>query len=824
MWHHTHREVAKWEGLGLGIRAIAMLALGLVTAVVAHVAGLDGRFDRDLRRAYYRIASPPFEEPPCLIVAFDEATTRRWGPPPWPAERIAAVLARATQAGAKLVAIVEPAARLVGSGSLPSSSALSTGSRDDLSLIDVPGVPFEEIFLREPTGHRTLAGQLMARIAPSLADGAALFVHYAPEGSVLPSVPAYRVASGEMPGSLLRGRVLLLGMTDPMFARKIWTPVGFLQPAQVHASAVLSALGATPNLVPMWARWLCTLILLSLHAWLVARRTERSMFRVSGLMALCAVALDAVLFNAMHLTVGVSLLLFGLGGATAMFVMDDRRLAKQTLRTSLRTLARYRPTQAAEGTEHDAAFWERLGSLAAPYFDPRSSALFVLADNGQHLVLRWSRGMVNDDIQERRRDIGRSPYNKALSSQRAIWEPHFMQTEHAAETLLVPLTAFSRVLGFWVLNFNTAHEVDAAGLGLIEYLAREATAILERRHLDEDRRLPSLLGGSRLRQSIEAVSDAAERVSGAQAGYQQMLDVMPVGLLVASITGEVIFANPAMSQALGEAGVPAAAQRWLADILGRLTRDSIEQVRGQLRELICDPQALALRATSDSGDAVPYAFGMFRLGHGALVGVGGENQALWPGTFVLTAHPNSDDVVHAPIAVRTIPPPPSIAPPARGLGVDLRELLLRIARRLRARYEECDRPMALELSDPAPLLAAATGRGLSRALAAVLYDVLRHGSESAPVRVLVEQDGLETLLRITDPVHALPQAALFALTAQPAGVVEDAHTMMSLAQAKQLLASMGASLEIESRIGSGTMFTLRLAPEVVRESILPART
>ena len=396
-----------------------------------------------------------------------------------------------------------------------------------------------------------------------------------------------------------------------------------------------------------------------------------------------------------------------------------------------------------------------------------------------------------------------------------------MRAEHGAETLLVPLTAFSRVLGFWVLNFTAAWEVDAARLGLIEYLAREAAAILERRHLDEDRRTPSLRGGSQLRQAVEAVSDAAERVSGAQAGYQQMLSVMPVGLLVASITGEVIFANPTMAQALGEAAVPVAAQRWLADILGRLTRASIDEVRAQLRELICEPQPLALRATSDSGDPVPYAFGMFRLGHGALVGVGAENQALWPGTFVLTAHPISDDVVHAPATVRSVPPPPSFGPPAHGIGVDLRELLLRVARRLRARYETCDRQLALELTDPAPLLAAETGRGLSRALSAVLYDVLRHGSGSAPCRVLVEHDGLETLLRITDPVRALPQAALHALTAQTAEVVEDTHAIMSLAQAKELLESMGASLEIESRIGSGTMFTVRLSTQA-RESI-PAR-
>ncbi len=794
-----------------------MVAFGMLAAVVLHVMELDGRLDRALRRAYYSVATPASADPACLIVAFDRATVERWGPPPWAESHVSKVLAQASAAGARAIAIVEPEARLMRSAGALSSVALRLSTREDASLRLLPGAPFERILLRDDRGRKTLAGELIRRVAPSLGQQDSAFVHYSPAGSVLPSVAAYRVESGEIPGSLLRDRVLLLGITDPMFAQRITTPVGFLSPAEVHASAIASALSSSVHeRVPAWVRWLFVVLVVALHAWYFARRSQRAAVGGTALFLSVAVVVDGVLFNAFQVTLGASLLGFGLVSSCAVFLFDERRLARATVQASLRALAPFRPGQTGGRAEHEALFWDRLGSLHAPYFDPKSSALFALSESGQHLELRWSRRMGNDDVKERRRDVGRRPYNKALSSQRAIWVPQFM-CEDGVETLLVPLVSFSRALGFWVLNFDSATKLDAAGLGLVEYLAREASAILERHHIDEDRRGPSLRGGSGLRRSVEAMKDAADRVSGAHAGYQQLLGVMPVGLLVASVTGEVIYSNPAMAQALADAGLPAAGQRWLTDILGRLSRGPLEDVRAQLRDLITEPQSIALHAVSDSGEAIPYAFGLFRLGHGALVGVGAENQGLWPGTFVLTAHPTSEDVEHDGPGTRSSRPPGPREARGKGVGVDPRQLLLRIARQLRARYEECDRPLALELSDPAPLLPAASGRSLRLALTAVLYDVLRHGAGSAPCRVLVEQHEVETVLRVMDPVHAVPQAALFALTAKSAGA-EAPGAMLSLKQAKALLQSLGADLEIESRIGSGATFTVRL-PARSRESI-----
>jgi CHASE2 domain-containing sensor protein len=122
----------------------------------------------------------------------------------------------------------------------------------------------------------------------------------------LPKVAALRVAAGEIPASTFRDRVVIVGRTDAA-ALTVATPLGLMSPAQVEAHALLGALdGALWRAGPTWWQTLLgTTAWALLLALALRRRGLLSVLAITGLAVALAVGVDAALFAAGIVRLGV---------------------------------------------------------------------------------------------------------------------------------------------------------------------------------------------------------------------------------------------------------------------------------------------------------------------------------------------------------------------------------------------------------------------------------------------------------------------------------------------------------------------------------------
>ncbi len=174
-------------------------------------------------------------------MAVDAPTLDAWGPPPWSSARREA-LARALEAETPRL-IVWPE-QYAGSdfAAVDPSPPAPAGETPTMGIDPLIGPR-----LTRTTDPGFPGAQLQALGVPG--RGGPLPANYV---SSLPTVSAYRVVAGDIPGSTFRDRVVVIGRSDRATAT-VATPLGPMSPAQVEAHALLGVLdGVTWRTVPVW--------------------------------------------------------------------------------------------------------------------------------------------------------------------------------------------------------------------------------------------------------------------------------------------------------------------------------------------------------------------------------------------------------------------------------------------------------------------------------------------------------------------------------------------------------------------------------------------
>ncbi len=283
-----------------------MFAVAGLAAVAAGLfADVGGAIDRDLHGRYAGLLADESRTQGVLLVAVDEPTIAAWD---GQAEAGEAALESALRAASPRLVIWPE-------GHVKAGSALAGSSRahDEVMGLDpLMGPPLTRASEAGFPGPALAALGLPVRPGP-------LPVHYV---SSLPTLSAYRVATGEIPAASLRDRVVVVGRTDRE-AASVATPLGAMSPAQVEAHALLGALdGVAWRSPPRWlgqaaaGLWACALALA------LRGRSAAGMLAVA--VAACAVAalVDFGLFAAglARIGVGAALLVAGVA-ALAQWVV-----------------------------------------------------------------------------------------------------------------------------------------------------------------------------------------------------------------------------------------------------------------------------------------------------------------------------------------------------------------------------------------------------------------------------------------------------------------------------------------------------------------------
>jgi CHASE2 domain-containing sensor protein/signal transduction histidine kinase len=800
----------------------AKFLLRLVAAIgataLAMAVDLDRTVDDELDVLHAELRGPRATKQRVVLVAADDETVAAWGPPPWPPARLAALRQTIATDRPALIAAADPwlspppssPAPLGPPGEKPPSPTHASGP----ALLPQDGAPVRAIPLRTATGAPTLVAEAAAAAGLVVPDAKALVVDYLGEPSRLPTLSAARVENGEAPAGTFSGRLVLVGVTAPVLAPRLPTPVGAMAPAliQGHALATLAD-GAARRPLPRAFE-----LLLALGACIVgvgAARRHTALAVVQGLGVAAILVGLAHGLRARDLDAHAGLALVGLGVGLAATWLWERALADDRLLATVRRLARRH--DAGDRPEADGAAegpWSDFARLGALYLDARAQAIAELPAGQYHLRFRHFSAMSEKDVAEKRRDVRRLPYRQAHLAQKAVDSDRYLLAERGELAVLVPLIAFTELLGFWVLAYPAAAPPDERQRRVIDRLAGQIAVALEQRRLAAAGRARAAErpgADGRLLHRVNQLARLGEIHARREEEALGLVHHLPAGVLTATLWGEVTTANAAMRAELAQHGIDDPVRLSLVEVVERVSGRPPDAVHALLRRLVDHDREITLPRAGRPGAPPGPALVLARFETSEAEGEGGARERR-PASFVLVAPPHAAYTVDAADDAAT----PGSSPTAR---IDLRVLLATAVARTRRGGGRIERPFALELPEPAPAIVGDAAQ-LGAAFEALLAEARQFGRPDAACRVVAEDDADGVVVHIMDPSYAVPRSALEALLREsapsganaPGGAAAGAGAS-GLAKAREYIEANRGTLSAESRMGSGTIFHVRLPRE-----------
>jgi hypothetical protein len=789
--------------------AAAITALVMVLVYVMSVIGIDTALDARARRFFYDMRGRRPPSASVLFVAIDQDTAHEWGGGPWTWERYDALIGKILAGNPELIAVLEPGPRVIAeAGELPPD--LVAAIDDGRLLMPVPTFGFgqprvsldasgvvEAVDLGSASALEgpTITAEIVRRLGGRPATGR-LGVNFIGPPDALPTLPAHHVARGEVPAKTFEGRVVVIGMRGERFTANVPTPVGPMSPAEVHAHALHGLVEhVTWRRLPFGVE--VGLVLFCAGAAVIGLRRARS--PILATITLIAVALLVVtlaywLFARHAIELGVAAPLSALALGAVGGLLLERHDAQRDVTELRRTVAR---RIGAQRDEDLAAPHDRFVDALRSYFTVESTVWAELPPGRWHLDLAGWWGAGPDAVLERRRDVRRDPWRQPYASHRPEWSNRAFLKDDSQKTLIVPLVAFGRLHGFWILNVKKDVQISDAQLRLLTALTNQLALERERRLTRPEAEGGGVALGSTLVDAVHAVHNESLRLGQIHDRHLAVLEHLPVGVLVASLWGQVEYSNQAMRRFLVGAGMDTPDDLGLVELLQRLTGVDAGAVRDVVRELASGGAAVRLEArVADAVQAQRYELVLARV---RFPQAGSEPDEHAPTSLVLTAASRAERDVAAVdwrwAAVEG-------GSHARHV-VDVAQLVRDTAAQLAA-AGHASGPPDIEITAESAVVVA-SGAELGDAVRAILAEAMRDAPTGA--RLIVEDDHDVVTVRVVIPT-ILPAADVQAVRSRRAETAPE-H-LAALIRARDQVTANHGRVEIDSSLDEGTSVRVQL--------------
>lgn len=778
------------------------------TGIAAHT-GVTDALSAVARRIYYAERGTRPGGARVVFVAIDEGTARDWGAPPWPWSRYQALIGRVLEGQPRLVAVLESGPKVLQAGDIPSElrAAVAAGllvvppAQAGFGQPDVvlePSGVVDAIDLGDPDApdRTSITADVFERLGH--ASHGHVAVNFIGEPDTLPTLLAHNVARGEVPASTFSNRVVVIGLRGPTFANDVPTPVGRMAPAAVHAHALHALVSNAAFRGPSSLGTMALVFVLAAVGVIVPRRA-RSAVRAGAILVGAAAVVGVggyLLFAKLHILLGIgeALVAIALGGLCG--VLLERRDALRGV-AEMHTQVAQRLVQAVASRPEVTPdlIQDRFADALRAHLELSSCAWAELPMGGWHLqVKRWYGNATNDHIHERRRDVRRDPWRLPYGSHRPEWSNRlFMREDLELDTLLVPVSSFGRLLGFWIVNVPNGAEVTDAQLRAIEALSDDAAFALDEQRLERGigaswrDYLPGVLPDA-----VRAANHDALALARMHGRTHAALERLPVGVLTATSWGHVESCNRAMKRFLEAAGVDSPERLGVVAMLARVTGVDDAAARSVVRELFTTGTALRLETRVGAPGAPPQIYELVLSRSKADDG---------PASLLFTASERNER--------------PLVALDWRwsGAGVGARYVVdmaavVRDALATLTAKGAWNTPPAVELRTTSAVVVA-RGEELTQAMLAMLGNAA--GPDAAGASVLIEDSNHEIKISIAQPAVSIPNGDLAAVaTERPDELSLQLAHLRPLARARADIESNRGRVEFTSSLAGGTMIAIYL--------------
>lgn len=626
----TEQRAANPRELESLLRASVTVVVALLVVLALDLLGAIAVIDSGLRSRYIslsdEIGASRESNELIVVVAANRDTISAWGPPPWPAERLTALLG-AIEAGEPDLIVELGHTRLF----TPSKALDAIISSRGAALI----VADED--LRSPWSGRGLVnGDLLLGPESRLIEVGArsdrlppiperLPVHWLTPATRLPMVPAHQVARGKIPARTFARRVVVLGVTDLDVAMPVDTPLGLLSPVEVEAHALAGlADGVVWADTPRpWSYLGCALLAGAL-LWSFVRLRIGAAVLVTAVMIAAVLLIDYVLYEHGLLRLGSGhplLTVIAIAASHWLSESFSTWLSIRQLRTRVLEQTSRSGASEREREIDDVGFWDDLAALGAEYAQVRlgvaaGSTVIERERDGFALEVRAS-AKLEPELHEHiasfaHLDVRRAPFRAAWLTARASWTTELLprQSRDEQRTLIVPLADEGELFGLWLLHVPAlALALEREDVLTFERLGRQMAGALMRRRERQCLRGHSSRAG--LRDHVQTIVGGLRLLRDEHRWALELLEQLPVRAMIATVWGELEFVDPRLRSELARRypglfsdEMP---EQNLRTVLARLTGKSFEDAHRLMRNVVGNGVEIELDAVpgiDDPGDDV----------------------------------------------------------------------------------------------------------------------------------------------------------------------------------------------------------------------------
>ncbi|HVH99636.1 MAG TPA: CHASE2 domain-containing protein [Enhygromyxa sp.] len=611
------------------LRASLTVLAGLLVVLLLDVVGIVATLDDSLRHHYISLSEElgvsRESSELIVLVAADRETIAAWGPPPWPAERLEALLG-AIEGGEPELIVELGHTRLFAESAGLEAMVAARGAKllisDEDGRSPWSGVGLERGDLR--LGPDSRAVELGARSDRLPTVPERLPVHWLTPASRLPVVPAHHVARGKIPARTFARRVVVLGVTDLQVAMPVVTPLGLLSPVEIEAHALTGLADGvvwadTPR---VWSYLGCALLACALLWSFVRLRVGAVVLLATGSVA-TLLLVDFVLYERGLLRLGSGHALLTVVALAASHWSSEslstwlglRRLRTRVLEETARSGAAER-----EREIDDVGFWDDLAAIGAEYAQERigaaaASTVLERERDGFALTVRASAKLDREGhgsiAAYEHLDVRRAPFRGAWLTARASWTTELLPRSEGdpQRTLIVPLIDEGELFGLWLLHPSPLAELEREDVVTFERLGRQMAGALMRRRERQSLRGQSSRAG--LREHMQTIVGGLRLLRDEHRWALELLEQLPVRAMIATVWGELEFVDPRLRSELARRypglfsdDMP---EQNLRTVLARLTGKSFEETHRLLRNVVASGVEIELDAApgiDDPGDDV----------------------------------------------------------------------------------------------------------------------------------------------------------------------------------------------------------------------------
>ncbi|MBW2734366.1 MAG: CHASE2 domain-containing protein [Deltaproteobacteria bacterium] len=588
-------------------RLLGQVALVGLVCVAGHLFGAFDHFDVwILGRVAERTDTLHREKAP-LLVTLDTRTLDRWGPPPWSATRWDELAVALHAVGIGEAYLLEPASRVLsrGAGVTPKKAPLGSvplkeaqqGAQEKRAVIKVPTVMVPStsgdarmmpISLHKAVGvllpweaHLYLASRSDGvirdlrresdagdRFGPSAfcdwlgacptAGPMSIPLHTYRGRQKVPTISALDILDRQIKLSKGGGknRLVFIGFSAPAVARmvRVGPAAEYLPFVEAVALAVTAAKGNGEIFV--FEPALDVAVLLS--ALLLAIGIHRFRYFSIGPLSLMLLSVALVVLSVLLYALDVvrlpltGLVLIGLIPPMVTLV-SSQSLVRDFLQTVQRIILRegFRYTPRGGMIRSFEELHIKLGGLARNYAGSNHCATFKVDAQAQRIEFFKGYGLRREHLKLQGEDLRKGPWSRILTLQAGGLISDDVIIDEEQVGYLVPLYSETQIVGIWLIPFKRGDRPPNAGTiaKLVRWLAPRLA--LKSSGLAE----PGLRLVNQMEEEVNNVRDLFAAASEERRQLLETFRSINSPLLVADVSGAVIYSNTALHQLMGAAGL-----------------------------------------------------------------------------------------------------------------------------------------------------------------------------------------------------------------------------------------------------------------------------